>query len=256
MTSDKELLVERSGDGVVVITLNRPGKKNAISEAGWVALREAFESVARRTDDRVVVLTGAGGNFCSGADLSTAPTLSARDGIRAVNDACLAVRNLPKPTIAAVSGVAVGAGFNLALACDLAIIEDTARFSEIFSKRGLSVDFGGTWQLTHNLGLQRAKELAFFGRMYTANEMFERGLFNRIVDTGASISLAREWAAELLTIAPTALGLTKEMLNSASTASFEDALFREGIAQNFNVTTADTREAIEAFIQKRPPVFD
>ena len=151
--------------------------------------------------------------------------------------------------------MAVGAGFNLALACDLAIAERSARFSQIFSLRGLSVDFGGTWQLPHNVSLQRAKELAFFGRMYGADEIAAFGLLNRVVDDGEALPLAEEWALELTRIAPTALSQTKELLNAAAASTFDEALSREAIAQNFNGTTADTREAIDAFLQKREPRF-
>lgn len=253
--TEQELQVERDGSGVATVTLNRPRTKNAVTGAGWLAIADVFEDIARRPDDRVVILTGAGGNFCSGADLSARGGTSAREGMRRVNAASAAVRDLPKPTIAVVSGVAVGAGFNLALACDLAIADRSARFSQIFSLRGLSVDFGGTWQLPHNIGLQRAKELAFFGRMYGAEEIAEFGLLNRVVDEGDAMPLAEEWALELTRIAPTALSQTKELLNAAAASTFEEALSREAIAQNFNGTTADTREAIDAFLQKREPRF-
>jgi 2-(1,2-epoxy-1,2-dihydrophenyl)acetyl-CoA isomerase len=255
MSESRDVLVERDGSGIVLVTLNRPATKNAVTQDGWIDLRQAFDEIAVTASDRVVILTGADGNFCSGADLGGPVSLSPRAGMHSVNSTCQAIRDIPKPVIAAVSGVAVGAGCNMALTCDLAIADESSTFSEIFSKRGLSVDFGGTWQLTHNLGLQRAKELAFFGRAYSARDMFDLGLLNRVVPDGQSASVAREWAEELLTLAPTSLGLTKELLNASASSTFQEALSREGVAQVFNTTTSDTREAISAFLEKRPPVF-
>ncbi|MFD2351411.1 enoyl-CoA hydratase/isomerase family protein [Nonomuraea ferruginea] len=153
MSDNPVVLVERDGSGIVTVTLDRPDTKNSVPRAGWIELAEVFGDIAGRADDRVVVLTGAGGDFCSGSDLRGGDSAdSPRRAMRIVNAALLAVRDLPQPTIAAVSGVAAGGGFNLALACDLAVAEETARFSQIFARRGLSVDFGGTWFLTHMLG--------------------------------------------------------------------------------------------------------
>ncbi|MGI5159068.1 enoyl-CoA hydratase/isomerase family protein [Microbispora sp. CA-102843] len=133
--------------------------------------------------------------------------------------------------------MAVGAGFNMALACDLAIAEETARFSQIFAKRGLSVDFGGTWLLTHMIGLHRAKELAFFGRVLSASEVHAIGLLNKVVPQGEALAHAYEWARELLTLAPLPLSQTKEMLNLAAATGFHESALREANAQNLNGTT-------------------
>jgi len=256
MSQDDAVLIERDGSGVVFVTLNRPKTKNAIPMVGWLQLSEAFREIASSTQDRAVVVTGSEGNFSSGADLSEeGESLPPRRAMQVINDACESIRNLPQPTMAAVSGYAVGAGFNLVLACDLAIADTSARFSQIFVKRGMSVDFGGTWQLPRVLGLQRAKELAFFGRTVTADELFAMGALNRVVPEGAALPLAREWAAELAQSAPIALALTKELINQAASATFSESLAAEATAQNFNVTTNDTREAVDAFRQRRAPVF-
>ena len=143
------LLVERH-DGVVTITLNRPERKNAINGQMWDDLLEVLREISESAADRVVVLTGANGEFCSGADLSgrgDAPQVHQLAAMRHVGDVSLALYRLPQPTIAKVRGVAVGAGLNMALLCDLVVAGDTARFSEIFARRGLTIDFGGSWVL-------------------------------------------------------------------------------------------------------------
>jgi len=257
ISDNPDVLVDRDGSGIVVVTLNRPKTKNSVPFTSWVALGEIFQDIAARADDRVVVLTGAEGNFCSGAELGAAGSQPPppRRAMQIVNATCAAIRDLPKPTIAAVSGYAVGAGFNLALACDLAIADETAKFSQIFAKRGLSVDFGGTFFLANMIGLHRAKELAFFGRMLPASEVHAMGLLNRIVPESESLALSIEWATELLGLAPTAISQTKELLNLAGASTFPESLMREAIAQNFNGTTEDSKEAIQAFLDKRDPVF-
>ncbi|MER6977856.1 enoyl-CoA hydratase/isomerase family protein [Streptomyces carpinensis] len=256
MAETSDVLVERDGSGIVTVTLNRPAVKNSVRPSGWTELTRIFDEIAGRADDRVVALTGAGGDFCSGADLRAAGGEEPPGrGMRRVNAALLALRDLPQPTIAAVRGAAVGAGFNMALACDLAIAEETARFSQIFSRRGLSVDFGGTWFLTHMVGLHRAKELAFFGRILSAREVHALGLLNRVVPEGQALAQALAWARELLGLAPLALSQTKELLNLAASGTFHDSVLREATAQHLNGTSDDTREAIQAFLEKRQPVF-
>ncbi|MFM8505897.1 MAG: enoyl-CoA hydratase/isomerase family protein, partial [Acidimicrobiaceae bacterium] len=175
-------------NSVVTVTINQPEKKNAINSAMWDGLTEIFREIASRADDRVVVVTGAGNDFCSGADLSGRggnAAASASSGasaqnqvhhlaaMRRVNDACIALQRLPQPTIAKVRGVAVGAGCNLALGCDLVVASSTARFSEIFARRGLSLDFGGSWLLPRRIGMHRAKELALLAEIIGANDALE-----------------------------------------------------------------------------------
>ncbi|MGI5272358.1 enoyl-CoA hydratase/isomerase family protein [Nonomuraea sp. CA-218870] len=255
MSDDPVVLADRDGSGIVTVTLNRPETKNSVPPEGWTELAGVLGDIAGRADDRVVVLTGAGGDFCAGSDLRGGGSPAPRRAMQVVNAALFALRDLPQPTIAAVRGVAVGGGFNLALACDLAIAEENARFSQIFSRRGLSVDFGGTWFLTHMIGLHRAKELAFFGRVLTAPDVHALGLLNKVVPEGRALAEAYAWARDLLALAPLALAQTKEMLNLAAAGSFHDSVLREAAAQNLNGTTEDTREAIQAFLEKREPVF-
>ncbi|CAN5550663.1 MAG: enoyl-CoA hydratase/isomerase family protein [Acidimicrobiia bacterium] len=254
---DQPLLVDRV-DGVVTVTLNRPQRKNAITGDMWIGLTTICNEIADRSDDRAVVLTGAGGEFCSGADLSGAPTRDRHDlfWMRTVGACCLAVANLPQPTIAKVSGVAVGAGMNLALACDLVAADTTARFSEIFSKRGLSVDFGGTWSLPRRIGLHRAKELALLGDIIDAAEAERLGLVNRVVAPGLLDGVVGDWAGRLAAGPPIALAQTKAMLNNSFAVTLAQALEAEGAAQALNFTTKDTVEALNAFVDKREPRFE
>jgi 2-(1,2-epoxy-1,2-dihydrophenyl)acetyl-CoA isomerase len=252
------LRVERDG-GVVSITLDRPEKKNAINSVMWDELLDTFREVAASSADRCVVITGAGGAFCSGADLS-----AERDGaerphqlraMRHVNDVALALHHLPQPTIAKVTGVAAGAGANLALGCDLIVASEEARFSEIFARRGLSVDFGGTWLLPRLIGLHRAKELAFFADIISAKEASELGLVNRLVPAADIDHFVDDWAQRLAGGAPVALAQTKQMLNRSLEQTLDQALEAEGWSQTVNFSTADTAEAIDAFLAKREPRF-
>jgi enoyl-CoA hydratase/carnithine racemase len=251
------VLVDRSDDGVVTLTLNRPEKKNAMNGVMFRELREVFEEVADRTADRVLVITGAGGAFCSGADLSAGD----RDlkhhlwRMRDVADCALSLHRLAKPTIAKVGGVAAGAGCNLALGCDLIVASDEARFSEIFARRGLSIDFGGSWLLPRLVGLHKAKELALFADIISAKEALDLGIVNRLVPAGELDSFVDDWARRLAAAPPIALSMTKTMLNNSFMVSMDQALEDEGRCQTVNFGTADTAEAMLAFMEKREPRF-
>ena len=251
------IIVERN-NGVVNVTLNRPAKKNAANNVMWDELLATFREISASADDRCVVLTGAGGDFCSGADLW------AGDGgerqhqlarMRHVTDVALSLARLPQPVIAKVRGVAVGAGMNMALGCDLVVASENARFSEIFAKRGLSVDFGGTWLLPRRIGLHRAKELAFFADIIGAADAERLGLVNKVVPDVELDAFVDAWATRLAAMPPIAIAQTKRMLNNAMNVTLEEALEDEGAAQTVNFGTKDTAEAISAFTEKRDPVF-
>jgi enoyl-CoA hydratase/carnithine racemase len=253
------LQVER-GDGVVTITLNRPEVKNAMNRELWDELLATLNAIALDPGDRAVVITGAGGDFCSGADLSDGgPFRGAAHmtfTMHHINQVPLALHRLPKPTIAKVRGVAAGAGANLALGCDLIVFGEGARFTEIFAKRGLSLDFGGSWLLTNLIGLHRAKELAFFGDIISATEADRLGLVNRVVPDDELDAFVTGWAQRLAAGAPVALAQTKRILNEASQRSFSEALDAEGASQQIAVGTKDAREAVKAFLERRTPTFE
>jgi 2-(1,2-epoxy-1,2-dihydrophenyl)acetyl-CoA isomerase len=250
------LLVDRA-DGIVTVTMNRPERKNAINGAMWDELLAVFRDVAGRVDDRVLVLTGAAGDFCSGADMGDASTREVHGlaSMRHIGEVAVALHRLPQPTIAKVRGVAAGAGLNMALLCDLLVASDSARFSEIFARRGLTIDFGGSYALPRRIGVHRAKELALFADIIDAAEADRIGLVNRVLPDGELDEFVSSWAARLAAGPPIALAQTKRLLDDGITRTLEQALDAEGAAQTVNFATADTTEAIRAFLDKRAPVF-
>jgi enoyl-CoA hydratase/carnithine racemase len=256
------LLVDRS-DGVVTVTLNRPEKKNAVNGRMWRELIEVFDEVADSRSDRVLVLTGAGDGFCSGADLTDPDsggnfrggTGGALAQMRVVGRCALRLHELPKPTIAAVNGVAAGAGCNLALGCDLIVASEHARFTEIFAKRGLNVDFGGSWLLPRLVGLHKAKELVFLADILSATEAAELGLVNRVVPAAELHAAVMELARRIAALPPMQLSVSKKLLNQSFSVSMAEALEFEDVAQSLAFGSADTAEALLAFVQKREPKF-
>ncbi|WP_063041534.1 enoyl-CoA hydratase/isomerase family protein [Nocardia pseudovaccinii] len=246
--------VERN-DGVVTVVMSRPEKKNAGSPTMWRELAQTFREIERRSDDRVMVLTGAGGDFCSGADLE-ALSGDALDYMKRASQAAEALSQLTIPTIAKVDGVAVGAGWNLALGCDLVVATDRARFSQIFIRRALSLDFGGSWLLPRVVGLQKAKEIAFFGEILSAAAASELGLVTRIVGPDELDDVVESMARRLVRAPAQALSLTKQLLDAAADGgSIEAALQRENHAQANNIVGADAAEARAAFMERREAVF-
>jgi enoyl-CoA hydratase/carnithine racemase len=254
------LIVERT-EGVVSVTMNRPERKNAANGQMLDELRTTFEEVERNPKDRVMVLTGAGGSFCSGADLSDPngpATDSSQSGLarmRRLGDVALALHRVTKPTIAKVDGYAVGAGLSLALGCDLVVCSDRATLSMIFSRRGLSLDNGASWLLPRLVGLARAKEIALFGGMWSAEEALALGLINRVLSPDELDAFVDGWAANLAAGPPLALSMTKTLLHASAQATMEQAVEDEARCQAVNFASADTAEALSAFAQKREPIF-
>jgi len=253
----EELRVERSDNGVVTLTLNRPHVKNALTSEMWEPLRQIFHEIRETSSDRVLVITGAAGAFCAGADLSggAATGKHAMDSMHSVNAAALALHTLTKPTLAKVPGDAVGAGMNLALGCDLVVAGESARFSEIFARRGLSVDFGGTWLLPRLVGIHKAKELAFLADIVPAREAMELGIINRVIPDDELDAFVDDWANRLAAGPPLALQMTKRMLANSVGSSFSEALDAEAWSQTVNFGSKDTIEGVMAFVEKRPPQF-
>ena len=250
--------MERDG-GIVTVTLNKPEKKNAVDPAQWEELAGIFDDIARNPRrDRAVVLTGAGGEFCSGADLWLAPGEEPPHQMTAMRSVARAVEglhDLPQPTIAKVPGVAAGAGCSLALGCDLVVAAERARFSMIFAKRGLALDAGASWLLPRLMPLHKAKELAFFAELLSAEEAEDLGIVNRVVPDDELDAFVADWAARLAAGPPIALGLTKRLLNDSHSRSLAEALEAEGMAQSVTLASKDTAEAISAFMDKRDPTF-
>jgi enoyl-CoA hydratase/carnithine racemase len=254
------LIVERAG-GVVTVTMNRPERKNAANGVMLHELQITFEEVERSPADRVMVLTGAGGAFCAGADLTdragptTGAELSALARMRRLGDVALMLHRVTKPTIAKVDGHAVGAGLSLALGCDLVVCTDRAKLSAIFSRRGLSLDMGASWLLPRIVGLARAKEIALFGDVWPAEEALAIGLVNRVVPPEEIDAFVDEWARTLAEGPPLALSLNKTLLNNSAHVSMEQALENEARCQAVNSSSQDTREGLAAFAEKRKPTY-
>ena len=240
------------------LTIDRPERKNAIPADGWPLLTEAFRDF-EASDDRVLIITGAGGEFCAGADLDPsrlAGAISVSEAhrrMKVVEAAATALHRITKPTIAAVDGVAVGAGMNLALGCDIVVATDRARFSEIFVRRGLTVDFGGTWLLPRIVGLQRAKELALSGRIVGADEALRIGLAMEVVAPDALTARVEELARSFLGGAPLGQRFAKQGIDASFESSFAQSLSWEGQSQAIAFGTEDSIEGVTAFLEKRDP---
>lgn len=242
------------------MTLNRPERKNAVPIEGWDEIAEAL-SEAAESPQRVVVISGEGGNFCSGADLNVEQLddlpspMVGRDFMRGPGRAATILHNLPKPSIAAVDGVAVGAGMNLAIGCDIVVATSRARFGEVFVNRGLSLDFGGTWLLPRLVGTGRARELALTGRIVDALEASQIGLITRMVEVEELESAAINLADQLASGAPMAQRFIKTALSRSMDMTFEQAISYEEQAQATLLASADLREGVDAFLEKRTPRF-
>jgi len=263
-----DTLVERS-DGLVTVTFSRPHRKNALNAANWADLDAVLREVARNPRDRALLLTGADGNFSAGADLSggAGDGAAGKSGLtgqeqqavvhemRVVGEIARQLHRLPKPTLAVVDGVAVGVALGLALACDLIIASDRARFSAIFIRRGLALDGGNSWTLPRAVGLRRAKQMAFFGDMVSAADALTWGLINEVVPADELSKTGREWGRRLAAAPTTAISLIKRQLDDSALLTFEQAVEMEAQAQHITYTTSDMREGITAFLERRDPRF-
>ncbi len=252
------LLIDVAENGVVTVTMNRPEKKNAANGTMWTELRDTWNEIGLDPTVRCVVMTGAGDAFCSGADLggtSDGPQRHQLQAMNMIHMTAQALHSIMVPVIAKVNGVAAGAGMNIALACDLIVAGDQARFSEIFARRGLTVDFGGTWVLPRLIGLHKAKELAFFAEVISAKEAEDYGIVNKVVPQDQLDQAVADWADRLAAGPPLALSMTKRLLTLNMTNDYWTSLEAEGMAQTVNFATEDTREAVQAFLDKRDPRF-
>lgn len=242
-------------DGVRTLTLNRPHRKNAIDPPLWMDLRKALTDAGRDADVRAVVLTGAGGAFSSGADITSGTNRHPLEKTRALTEVALALHELPVPTIAKVTGVAVGAGWNLALGCDLVVATPESTFSQIFARRGLSVDCGGSWLLPKLVGLQQAKRLVLLAETIDAEQAHALNLVTWMVPAGEIDAFVDDLGARLAAGPPVALAQTKALLNENADRTLREALAGEARAQGVNFGTTDPREAYAAFAEKRTPRF-
>lgn len=246
-------------DGIATITLNRPEKLNAFTEAMHEELRDAMTRVRAEASLRVLVLTGAGRGFCAGQDLSE-PAMAGNSDVsttleRNYNPLVLGLRDLPIPVICAVNGVAAGAGCNIALAADIVIAARSARFMQVFSRIGLIPDAGGTYVLPRLVGQARALGMSLLAEPVTAEQAESWGLIWKCVDDAALQAETRRIAGQLAAGATKAYGLIKKALYASSQNNAERQLALEAELQREAARTADFREGVSAFLEKRPARF-
>ncbi|MFI5865261.1 enoyl-CoA hydratase/isomerase family protein [Streptomyces sp. NPDC051546] len=257
-TPEDEVL-HRFESGVSWITLNRPEAMNAVTWDQRERIITLLADASADPDVRAVVITATGKGFCAGADLrggAAAPTERVVGDIARMirlgaQRLITAVLDCEKPVIAAVNGTAAGIGAHLALACDLVIAAEPARFIEVFARRGLVPDGAGAYLLPRLLGPQKAKELMFFGDAVPAAEAERLGLVNRVVPAEALQDTAREWAERLAQGPTRALALTKQLVNASLDSDRATALAAEATAQELNMSTADANEGVAAFVERR-----
>jgi len=256
---EEDAIVLTREEGVATLTLNRPKVMNALTPELFSELGDRFDEVAADPDVRVLVLTGSGDAFCGGADLSGGGEQAKRIGkgpiarrqfSREMLLPALKLHRLPKPTIAAVNGVAAGGGCNLALGCDVVFAGESARFAQVFVNRGLTVDYGGTWLLPRLIGLQKAKDLAFRGDVIDSQEALSLGLALEVVADDQLMKRVGEYARVLASKPPIALSMIKTGMNRLMNAGFEEGLEFEAEAQAVCLGSADFRTAMIAWLKK------
>jgi 2-(1,2-epoxy-1,2-dihydrophenyl)acetyl-CoA isomerase len=257
-----EFLGYDSSDGVATLTLNRPDYFNALTRELNTEIRAAIELVGDDDTVRAVVLTGAGKAFCSGQDLRQVgpgmddPAARVRADLNEYYaPMIIAMRELPKPIVGAINGVAAGAGMSLALATDIRVASDRASFMQAFSRVGLVPDAGSNYFLPHLVGLPRALELAWTARRVGADEALDIGLVNSVVPGEDLASAAHELAARLAAGPALAMGLTKKAMWKAMEASLPEILALEADLQAQCIVTDDFQEGVTAFLEKREPRF-
>ncbi len=251
------ITVEKQGP-VAIVTLDRPQTKNAITQEMRGLMYNAFEEIALDWEIRSVILTGAGGDFCSGMDvggMGRGGITGSMDRMHTLNRIARAIYSLKKPTIAAVPGICVGVGFSYALACDIVLAAEKAKFAAIFRNIALAPDGGLVWHLRQLMGVQKAKELVYSGRIIRADEAVELGLAYEKVADEALMDRAMELATSFASGPSIAMGLAKRQFDLTWNASFEQYLDMEYTMQPIASRTEDHEEGLKAFREKRKPQF-
>ena len=245
-------------NGIATLTLDRPEKLNAMSDAMWDALHEHLTTIAADENARAVILTGAGRAFCAGGDIDNmakSDIVSGRARSKNRHRVITALYSLEKPVVAAVRGPIYGIGNGLALACDLVIASETAKFSMAFKKVGVVPDGGALFFLTQLLGIAKAKELVYTARPISAGDAVTLGIAMRMVPDGELESAANALAQELAQSATYALALAKKMFHAMAVPTLEQLLEIETLASGIVRLTHDHKEGVAAFKEKRPPRF-
>lgn len=249
--------VEKQGS-TGIVTLDQPGRANAFTMAMREEIWRTFEGFAEDDDVRAIILTGANGQYCSGADtgdMGNQSTAAFLRRMRWLHRMVKAVSGIRKPVIAAVDGACVGAGWSLALACDIAIATPGARFCQSFGRIGYVPDAGAVWQLSRLVGPMRAKEIVYSARMIDAQEALRLGLVLELVESDLLMARAMELAGSLAEGPTLAIGMAKRQFEAAQALSFDQYLELEFAMQPLMATTHDHLEGIEAARKKRAPHF-
>jgi 2-(1,2-epoxy-1,2-dihydrophenyl)acetyl-CoA isomerase len=252
-----------TSDGICTITLNRPDVLNAFNDQLTTELADALKNAERDAAARVIVITGAGRAFSSGQDLADLKTKYVPGYVpnlgddlrRRYNPIIRRIREMEKPVIAAINGVAAGAGCSLALACDLRIASDQASFIEVFINVGLIPDSGSTFMLPRLVGLGKAMELCCTGQKVEAAEALRLGLVNQVVPAAELEAAVKKLASKLASLPARAIGLTKRLLNQSLQNDLDAQLEAEAYDQETAGKTADHYEGVVAFLEKRKPNF-
>lgn len=253
-----ETILYESVEGVAKITLNRPDKFNAFTERMHKEMLDVLKKVGKDPTVRCVVITGAGKAFNAGQDLAevTEGDVDFGEFLRKrYNPLIMQLRQTPKPIIAAVNGVAAGAGMSLALTCDLRLVSEKASFSNVFINIGLVPDSGGCYFLSRIVGIGKALELALTGEKISADEAYRIGLVNKVFPAVNFETEVMEYASRLAALPTTGMGLIKRAMYQGLTMSLEETLEYEAISQEIAGNTADHKEGVQAFFEKRTPVF-
>jgi len=262
MTEEKNILIEKK-NGVGIITLNRPDKLNAFNDELTFSLQDALKEMEKDQAVRAIIITGAGRGFCSGQDLqsrSISQEMGQRPSLgdsirRRYNPIVIKIRRLEKPVIAAVNGVAAGAGASLAFACDFRIAADTVNFIQSFTKVGLVPDSGSTFMLPRLIGVTKAFELMLSAEKLGAAEALNLGLVNKVVPADALMTEAMTLAEKLAQGPTKAFGLTKRAVNRAVFFDLEELLEYEASLQEIAGRSDDFAEGVKAFVEKRQPAY-
>lgn len=246
-------------NGIVTITLNRPEVYNALNDAITYELQDAFKMVARDEQARVVVLTGEGKAFCSGQDLKAVSGAEKRSFLDSLhkryNPLITAMQTLPKPIICKLNGVAAGAGCSIALACDMIVASEDASLIEVFINIGLVPDSGSSYFLPRIVGRAKAFELCTMGSRVKGKEAAEMGLVNKAVPADQLDTAVFEYATYFAKAPTKAIGLIKKMLNRSTQSTLDEMLDYEAYCQEIAGSTADYKEGVSAFLEKRKPDF-
>ncbi len=244
---------------IATVVFNRPERKNALTWEMRQLLTQYFTQLRFDDEIRAIVVTGAGGSFCSGADVGNMggrDLRKARQMLQAGSHSYIRIlHNIEKPVIAAVEGVAVGIGMSIAMACDMMVVGKTARFAQVFQRIGLAPDGGGIWFLARRIGTPLAKELVYGGRFVGAEEAVRLGIANHMTEEGGALARATEMARQFAEGPTYALGLSKKLFNLADGPSLEDYLEIEAMVQPQLNNTVDHAEGVAAFKEKRKPKF-